>query len=334
MRYSVSTISELEHHVGRKPAAADMKVIDHIDPVAARWLEAACIGFIGFSHAENMTLTIVDAGALHVTRDCLCFSAAAMDDRRLAKVGRQVGTLWLLPGTNETIRVNGVVASVDAGAVSIRVVECFAHCGKALIRSEFWSPSSRASDNAYTDPTIAVSRSRLMIIATSNASGAVDVSPKGDPAGLLAQFDGNTLRVAERPGNRRTDGFRNILEQPRVAFLLLEPGATRIIRGHGVARLTTHPTTLEGFAVEKKIPKLALEVSVDAIKIETSDALGVVAPWQLTPDPSVNGAAEVFAAHVKINRARNVSDRVAKVLVSMPGMMNAALRSDYKKNLY
>ena len=65
----------------------------------------------------------------------------------------QVGLLFLIPGVDETLRVNGVaVITTDpaileswsvngkqpASALVVTVEEAFLHCGKALIRSRLW----------------------------------------------------------------------------------------------------------------------------------------------------------------------------------------------------
>ncbi|WP_443971467.1 hypothetical protein [Sphingobium sp. CR28] len=49
---------------------------------------------------------------------------------------------------------------------------------------------------------------RFLALATSNSDGYADLSPKGDPAGLIVKIEGNTLRFADRPGNKRIDSFR------------------------------------------------------------------------------------------------------------------------------
>ena len=47
--------------------------------------------------------------------------------------------------------------------------------------------------------------SPFCILATSDAAGHCDASPKGDPAGhLIHVLDDTTVAIAERPGNRRS----------------------------------------------------------------------------------------------------------------------------------
>lgn len=68
-----------------------------------------------------------------------------------------VGMIFLVPGTNETLRVNGTArlsaepellqrlsARGAAAQIAIRVTvrECFFHCAKAFIRSQLWQPET------------------------------------------------------------------------------------------------------------------------------------------------------------------------------------------------
>jgi uncharacterized protein len=69
----------------------------------------------------------------------------------------RIGLLFLVPGTNETLRVNGRVEVIDDPdllapstrgnlapdlGVLIRVEEVFFHCARALLRSEVWQPDT------------------------------------------------------------------------------------------------------------------------------------------------------------------------------------------------
>lgn len=69
----------------------------------------------------------------------------------------QIGLIFLLPGTDETLRVHGNAELVDdaqlcqrlgaRGApallvMRVRIVECYFHCAKAFLRSRLWQPES------------------------------------------------------------------------------------------------------------------------------------------------------------------------------------------------
>src|SRR3546814_10255530 len=78
----------------------------------------------------------------------LSIPLAMLDDPALTVPGASFGSLFLVPGIGETLRINGRVAAVADGAARIAVTECYVHCAKALIRSGFWSatPSPAAPD--------------------------------------------------------------------------------------------------------------------------------------------------------------------------------------------
>jgi uncharacterized protein len=101
-------------------------------------------------------------------------------------------------------------------------------------------------------------------LATSDALGTCDVSPRGDPPGFVRILDDRTLLVPERPGNRLADTLRNILENPRVALLFVIPGVGETFRVNGRATLVTDAALLAPSAIEGKPPKLGIVVDIEA----------------------------------------------------------------------
>jgi PPOX class probable FMN-dependent enzyme len=108
--------------------------------------------------------------------------------------------------------------------------------------------------------------SPFCVVATSDADGNADASPKGDPAGQLAHvIDDRTIAIAERPGNRRADGYRNILSNPHVGLLFLMPGRGDTLRINGRARLVSDAPFFDAMIVKGHRPLLALVVEIDQI---------------------------------------------------------------------
>ncbi|MFI6425957.1 MSMEG_1061 family FMN-dependent PPOX-type flavoprotein [Promicromonospora sp. NPDC050880] len=108
--------------------------------------------------------------------------------------------------------------------------------------------------------------SPLCLVATSDAEGNLDVSPKGDPAGSLVRvLDDRTIAVPERPGNRRTDGFLNVLANPHVGLIFVIPGRGDTLRVNGRARLVRDAPYLADLQVRRNVPVLALEVDVEEV---------------------------------------------------------------------
>jgi PPOX class probable FMN-dependent enzyme len=102
-----------------------------------------------------------------------------------------------------------------------------------------------------------IERSPFLCIATCDAGGNCDVSPRGDPRGFTRILDDATLLVPERPGNRIADTLRNILATGRLGLLFVIPGVDDTFRVNGRATLTTDPDLLAPCVVEGKPPKRA-----------------------------------------------------------------------------
>ncbi|MGY2129651.1 pyridoxamine 5'-phosphate oxidase family protein [Blastococcus sp. SYSU DS0617] len=107
--------------------------------------------------------------------------------------------------------------------------------------------------------------SPFCLIATSGADGGCDVSPKGDPPGFTLVLDDRRIAIPERAGNRRADGYRNILSNPHVGLIYLLPGRTDTLRINGHARLVTEPALLDRMVVKGHRPVLAVVVDVEQV---------------------------------------------------------------------
>src|SRR5579862_4028975 len=107
-----------------------------------------------------------------------------------------------------------------------------------------------------------IERSPFVCVATASADGGLDVSPRGDPAGFVRVLDERTLLLPERPGNRLADTLTNLLADPRIGLLFLIPGVGDTFRVNGTAVLTDDPELLADSAIEGKVPRLGVVVSV------------------------------------------------------------------------
>ncbi|WGL51821.1 pyridoxamine 5'-phosphate oxidase family protein [Nocardioides sp. BP30] len=108
--------------------------------------------------------------------------------------------------------------------------------------------------------------SSFCVLATSDAEGRCDASPKGDPAGSLVHvIDETTIAIAERPGNRRADGYRNVLLNPHVGLLFIIPGRSDTLRINGRARLVSDADFFDAMSVRERRPVLALVVEIEQI---------------------------------------------------------------------
>jgi uncharacterized protein len=107
--------------------------------------------------------------------------------------------------------------------------------------------------------------SPFCLIATSGEDGTCDVSPKGDPPGFALVLDDTTIAIPERPGNKRADGYRNILANPHVGLIFVIPGRKETLRINGRARLIRDAPFFDYMIVKGHRPQLALLVEIEQI---------------------------------------------------------------------
>lgn len=107
--------------------------------------------------------------------------------------------------------------------------------------------------------------SPFCLIATAGPDGTCDVSPKGDPPGFVHVIDDATIAVPERPGNRRADGYLNILGNPHVGLIFLVPGRKETLRINGRARLVSDAPFFDQMIVHEHRPQLAVVVDIEQI---------------------------------------------------------------------
>jgi PPOX class probable FMN-dependent enzyme len=139
--------------------------------------------------------------------------------------------------------------------------------------------------------------SPFCLVATANANGSCDVSPKGDPPGFTLVLDDTTLAIPERKGNRRGDGFLNMLSNPHVGLIYLVPGRADTLRINGRVRLVREAAFFDRMIVKGHRPSLALVVEIEEIFLHCAKAFLRSSLWQ--PETWNPGALPSHAAIVK-----------------------------------
>src|SRR5258708_16922958 len=66
--------------------------------------------------------------------------------------------------------------------------------------------------------------SPFFVLASSNAEGRCDASPRGDQPGFVEVVDDKTLQFPDRPGNNRLDTMTNLLTDGGGRVLFFIPG--------------------------------------------------------------------------------------------------------------
>ena len=107
-----------------------------------------------------------------------------------------------------------------------------------------------------------IEKSPFITIATSDAAGNLDVSPKGDPAGFVKILNSKTLAIPDRPGNRKADTFTNIIHNPNVGLIFFIPGIKETLRVNGAAEIVSDQKVLDLLECQGKVPSFAIIVRV------------------------------------------------------------------------
>ena len=145
-----------------------------------------------------------------------------------------------------------------------------------------------------------LSHSPLGFVATTDADGRVDVSPKGDPPGFVHIIDDTTIAIPERPGNKRVDGYVNVLQRPRVGTVFLIPGRGDTLRINGTAKIMADAPYFDAMAVGGKRPILALEIDVDEVFFHCAKAFLRSDAWKPeTWDPTAVPSVARLAKAIK-----------------------------------
>lgn len=156
----------LRAHMGSISPTAERKVMHHLDPHARHFIALSPFLVLATSDTNGQ----VDAsprgdpaGFVQILDDTTLFLPDRPGNNRvdsfaniLANPG--VGLLFLVPGVDETLRVNGTAClSTDADMLAatevqgriprtgmvVAITELFFHCGKALKRAHLWNPAAQ-----------------------------------------------------------------------------------------------------------------------------------------------------------------------------------------------
>jgi PPOX class probable FMN-dependent enzyme len=166
-----------------------------------------------------------------------------------------------------------------------------------------------------------LAHSPLGFVATTDGQGRVDVSPKGDPPGFVHVIDDSTIAIPERPGNKRVDGYLNVLEQPHVGTLFLIPGRGDTLRINGTARILADADYFDAMTVSGKRPILALEIDVEEVFFHCAKAFlrsqaWDPSSWNPTAVPSVAQIAKALKKDMSLAELEKYysEDNMRKVL--------------------
>ncbi|MBA2282109.1 MAG: pyridoxamine 5'-phosphate oxidase family protein [Actinomycetota bacterium] len=129
------------------------------------------------------------------------------------------------------------------------------------------------------------------LLATADADGRCDVSPRGGPPGFVRVLDGRRLALPDLSGNNILDSLTNVLANPHVGLLFVVPGRDETLRLEGNACLTTDPDVLGLWDDELRTPKVAIGIELTTAYIHCAKSFRRGKVW----DPASWAALDALA---------------------------------------
>ena len=124
-----------------------------------------------------------------------------------------------------------------------------------------------------------IEASPFVTLATAGPEG-LDCSPRGDQPGFVRIRDEKTLLMPDRHGNNRVDSLKNIVRDGRVGLLFMVPGSGTTLRVNGRARISVDEALRSSFAVEGKIPRSVIVITVESIYFQCARAIHRSRLWE------------------------------------------------------
>ncbi|WP_042198662.1 pyridoxamine 5'-phosphate oxidase family protein [Paenibacillus camerounensis] len=148
-----------------------------------------------------------------------------------------------------------------------------------------------------------IARSPILMMATSDHEGHVDVSPRGDAPGFVQILDERRLVIPERPGNRRMDSLINLLSNPRAGLIFMIPGLEETLRVNGRAAIVRDEQLLQQMEAYGRTPLVRIMVEVEECYTHCAKAFKRSSLWNPESWPAKDQLPDIpkmIADHVKL----------------------------------
>jgi uncharacterized protein len=124
------------------------------------------------------------------------------------------------------------------------------------LREELGGPHPAAATKVkdHLDPIMRgfISRSPFAVLASSNAQGDCDASPKGGLPGFIKIIDERTLLIPDVGGNRLFQGYQNFETNPKAGLVFMIPGVDVTVRVNGRVEVV-EPAELAAINIEPEV---------------------------------------------------------------------------------
>jgi PPOX class probable FMN-dependent enzyme len=124
-----------------------------------------------------------------------------------------------------------------------------------------------------------IALSPFATLATADADGWPDVSPRGGAPGFVRVLDEHRLALPDRQGNNRVDSLRNAVANPRAALLFLIPGVEETLKVFGTTSLVGADELGLDLTEFGRAPRSVLLVQVQRAYFQCGKAVMRAALW-------------------------------------------------------
>ncbi|RKT19210.1 hypothetical protein BX285_3666 [Streptomyces sp. 1114.5] len=205
----------------------------------------------------------------------------------------------VVPSSLGPDRPGSLFAALSAGALT----------DPAQLREVYEQPGDHARrkqvDHLHEVAKRLIACASLVFVASTDAAGRCDVSPRGGPAGLVSVLDDHTLALPDATGNKRLDTLHNILENGRIGLLFVVPGRDTTLRVNGRACVSTDPELLRQLTAVGKPPRSAIVVGVEEVYAHCPKSLMRGSAWK--PENWLAKDAQPSSAEVTLSHLRDES---------------------------
>lgn len=159
--------------------------------------------------------------------------------------------------------------------------------------------------------------SPYVVLASSDAAGRCDSSPRGGAPGFIRVVDDRHLFIPEVTGNRRNDTLLNVMERPAIGLLAMIPGLDETLRINGRAWVVADPALLAACAHAGKVPVVGLGIRVEECYLHCAKSGRRSALWNpdAWPDPGrLPNPAEILRDHTRGQEGDGTVEHMAEVL--------------------
>lgn len=109
------------------------------------------------------------------------------------------------------------------------------------LREELGGPHPAAANKVkdHLEPFLKafIEHSPFAVLASSNAEGDCDASPKGGKPGFIKVIDDRTLLIPDIGGNRLFQSYQNFESNPKAGLIFMIPGISVTVRVNGRIRI-------------------------------------------------------------------------------------------------